>query len=71
MHDSTFEYLKPTEEQIETMATVRAATKTFYTVLEDNLPLGPDRTYTLRTLRTVVMWANVSITRTEDGTPRK
>ncbi len=71
MHSSTFEYLKPTDEQIEVMAKGRKATAEYVAVLEEILPLGPDRTYVIRKVREAAMWINVAITRTEDGTPRK
>ena len=70
MHDSTFEYLKPTDAQIEQMAQVREAAKTFAEALDAMLPDGPDKTYAIRKHREVAMWANVAITRQPDGSPR-
>jgi hypothetical protein len=70
LHQSTFEYLKPTERQLEFMAKVREATAAYAKVLEDYLPDGPDKTFVLRNLRSNAMWANVAITRWEDGSPR-
>lgn len=70
MHDTTFEYLKPTDAQIEQMAKVRAAAKTYCEVLEKELPDGPDKTFTIRNHRSNAMWANVAITRQPDGAPR-
>jgi hypothetical protein len=70
VHPETFEYLKPTEEQARVMEQARAAAKAYALVLIDLLPEGPDKTYTLRKLREVAMWVNVSITRHSDGTPR-
>lgn len=70
MHPSTYEYLKPTDEQIERMAQVRAASKAYGEVLEQMLPEGPDKTYVIRKHRENAMWANVAITRLPDGTPR-
>ena len=71
LHDSTFEYLKPTEEQIEDMKAVRYAAKEFARVIEAKLPEGPDKTYILRAHRSTAMWANVAITRQADGSPRQ
>lgn len=71
MHSSTFEYLKPNDEQIERMEAVRKAAKDFCDVLEANLPDGPDKTHCIRAHRATAMWANVSITRLPDGTPRE
>lgn len=70
MHATTFEYLKPTDGQIEKMAEAREAAKVYAEVLEAVLPDGADKTYTLRKLREVGMWANVAITRHPDGAPR-
>jgi len=70
MHTSTFEYLKPTNGQLEIMATIRTASAKYSEVLETHLPNGPDKTYALRKLREVAMWANVAITRQPDGAPR-
>jgi hypothetical protein len=70
LHNSTFAYLKPSEEQIARMDSVRAAAKAYADVLDRELPEGPDKTYCLRMLRTVAMWANVTIDRLPDGTPR-
>ena len=69
-HESTFEYLKPSDEQKRQMAFVRIATKNYASELAAALPDGPDKTYLLRKVREVGMWANVAITREADGTPR-
>jgi hypothetical protein len=70
MHESTFEYLNPTDAQIEAMGRVRAAAKVYCDALEADLPDGPDKTFTIRNHRSNAMWANVAITRQPDGTPR-
>jgi len=70
MHESTYEYLKPTDKQIEKMAKVRVAAKAYNDVLDAVLPDGPDKTYIIRAHRSNAMWANVAITRQPDGTPR-
>lgn len=70
MDVSTFEYLKPTDEQIATMARVREAAKIFADVIAKELPEGPDKTFIFRNHRTTAMWANVAITRQADGSPR-
>lgn len=70
LHDSTFGYLNPTEEQKEAMTLVRSAAADFATVLRYQVPDGPDKTYLLRKLREVSMWANIAITREPDGAPR-
>lgn len=70
LHPSTYEYLKPTDAQLEAMAQVRAAAKAYNDVLEAMLPEGPDKTFVIRNHRSNAMWANVAITRLPDGTPR-
>lgn len=70
LNNNTYEYLKPTDEQIEKMSLVRNAFKVLSDVLEEQLPAGADKTFIIRNHRSNAMWANVSITRTEDGTPR-
>jgi hypothetical protein len=70
MHESTYEYLKPTDEQIRKMARARAAAKEYNDVLEAELPEGPDKTFVLRAHRSNAMWCNVAITRLPDGMPR-
>lgn len=70
MHPSTFEYLKPTDEQFKQMTAVREAARVYCEALEIWLPDGPDKTYIIRNHRSNAMWANVSVTRLPDGTPR-
>jgi hypothetical protein len=70
LHPSTFEYLKPTDAQLDAMAQVRAAAKAYADVLDQVLPEGPDKTFVMRNHRSNTMWANVCITRMPDGTPR-
>ena len=71
MHTSTYEFLKPTDAQIEKMARLRVAARLYGEVLEAELPDGPDKTFVIRTHRSNAMWANVAITRLPDGTPRE
>jgi len=70
MHDSTFEYLNPTEYQKSAMHDLRGYAAAYAKMIEDNVPDGPDKTYILRKLREVAMWVNVAITRQPDGSPR-
>ncbi len=71
MHPSTFEYLKPTDAQIEQMSKARIACANCAIELQLAVPDGPDKTYLLRKLREVSMWANIAITRNPDGTPKQ
>jgi hypothetical protein len=70
MHSSTFDYLKPTNLQLEDMAEVRRAFATFVDHIEHTVPDGPDLDHVMRLLREAAMWCNVAITRLDDGTPR-
>lgn len=70
LHPSTFEYLKPTDAQVEKMARCRAAAKAYADILDAELPDGPDKTFVLRAHRSNAMWVNVAVTRQPDGTPR-
>ena len=70
LHDATFDYLRPTDMQVSTMHELREAAKVYATVLDGLLPEGSDKTYILRQLRTIAMWANVCVTRHVDGAPR-
>jgi hypothetical protein len=70
LHESTFEYLKPTETQVKEMAEARQITAEYASYLQDALPDGPDKTYVMRKLREIAMWINVTITRQPDGAPR-
>jgi hypothetical protein len=51
MHSTTFEYLTPTNEQIEHMAEVRLAFGECALSVLAHVPERPDRTYLLRKLR--------------------
>lgn len=71
LHPSTYEFLKPTDEQIARMSRVRAAAKAFNDILDAELPDGADKTFLIRAHRSNAMWANVAITRHADGSPRE
>jgi hypothetical protein len=70
LHESAFGYLNPTSKQKELMTAARTAAAEYAATLEELLPDGPDKTYTLRKFREVAMWANIAITRYPDGAPR-
>jgi hypothetical protein len=70
MDPTTFFYLSPTDEQAEKMGDVREAFAELAAKLDTVIPEGADKTYLLRKLREVAMWANTAITREADGTPR-
>ncbi len=71
LHQSTFEYLKPTDAQMQTMESVRQAFAALADEIEALVPDGADKTYMLRHLRECAMWANVAITRNADGSLRE
>ena len=70
MHHTTFEYLKPTEQQLKVMAEAREMAAKYAWYLEITLKDGADKDHIMRQLRDVAMWVNVAITRLPDGTPR-
>lgn len=70
MHASTFEYLKPTDQQMKIMEGSRQAFFEFARTLNVLIPEGPDKTFLMRQLRDCAMWANIAITRNPDGSPR-
>lgn len=70
LHESTFGYLMPTDDQKATMEKGRAATKAYAAALDELIPDGPDKTFIMRELRGLAMWVNVAITRNADGSPR-
>jgi len=70
LHKSVFAFLQPTDDQAVAMNACRAASMDYATVLDKQVPEGPDKTYLMRRLREISMWANVAITRHTDGAPR-
>jgi hypothetical protein len=70
MHPSTFDYLEPTDEQMQRIQQLRHAASIYAIALDQNIPDGPDKTYLIRKFREVAMWANIAITRQPDGAPR-
>jgi len=70
LHPTTFEYLKPSDEQMRIMNMLRFAAKVYSEAIENFVPDGPDKTFILRQHRQNAMWVNVAITRLADGTPR-
>lgn len=70
LHHTTFEYLKPTDDQVLTMNTARGLSAAYARSLDALLPEGPDKTYIMRKVREVAMWANLALMRNADGSPR-
>lgn len=70
LHLTTFEYLQPSKDQMLNMEMNRRGAADYAHKLELIVPDGADKTYILRKLREIAMWANVAITRDTDGTPR-
>lgn len=71
MDKTTFDYLQPTDLQKTKMENVRSAARQYQELLQEVVPEGPDKTYLIRKLREVAVWANIAITRLPDGTPRE
>jgi hypothetical protein len=70
LHESTFDYLRPTDNQVASMTAARQAAADYARKLDELVPDGPDKTYLFRKLREAAMWVNVAITRGPDGSPR-
>ena len=70
MHASTMQYLKPSPEQLATMASVREIFANALTVLDAVLPAGRYKSLTITALEEAARWANKGITRDSDGSPR-
>jgi len=70
LHESTFEYLEPNDDQITNMQVCREACERYADTIAEIVPDGADKTYVLRKLRELAMWVNVAITRNADGSPR-
>jgi hypothetical protein len=70
MHPTTFEYLKPTDEQIDTLTILRANFKRTADLIESVIPEGRYRRLAITALEEAAMWANKGVTRDSDGTPR-
>lgn len=70
MHPTTFDYLKPTPQQLHTMEGVRGAYKALFDLVEQAVPPGRYKALAISALEESAMWANKGITRDSDGTPR-
>jgi len=71
MDPTTFEYLKPTDDQVERMALLRKAFTDLLVLIEGTVPSSADRTFAIRELRTAAMWLNQAITRNQEGGARQ
>lgn len=70
LHAETFNYLKPTEQQMFQMQELREAFPRLADLIQRTLPDGADKTHVIRLLRDAAMWCNIAITREQDGSPR-
>ena len=70
LHPTTFEYLKPSDGQVDVMNHLRKVTADYAGVIDQALDDGSDKTYILRRIRETAMWINVALTRNADGSPR-
>jgi hypothetical protein len=70
LHTSTFDYLKPTDSQVDVINHLRTITADYARLIDQALDDGPDKTYILRRIRETAMWINVALTRNADGSPR-
>lgn len=70
MHDSTMNYLQPTDEQLAQLNKIRGEYKALLAALME-LPPGRYRSLAVTDLESSAMWANKGVTRHSDGAPRK
>lgn len=70
MHETTFEYLKPSDEQISTMGDLREAFAELVEKIEAKVPESRYRSLAVTALEEAAMWVNKAITRHGDGKPR-
>jgi len=59
------------DDQEAKLFILREAAKEYAHLLEVHLPEGPDKTYIMRKLRDISMWANTCVLRHSDGRPRE
>lgn len=70
LHPLTFDYMKPTDGQVDVMDHLSKVTADYANVIDQALDDGPDKDYILRRIRETAMWINVALTRNADGSPR-
>jgi hypothetical protein len=70
LHQDAFNSVKASDAQLLGMQKVRESAREFFMVLERVVPDGPDKTYLVRKLMEVTMWANRAIMHRPDGAPR-
>jgi hypothetical protein len=58
---ATFDYHKPSDEQVDRISQVRLASKLMVRCLWQNCPNGPDRTVAIRKIHEAMMTANKAI----------
>ncbi len=63
----TFDYHKPSEEQIKRISDVRLGAKLFVMCIQQNVKGGPDRTVAFRYVHEAMMTANKAIVTEEDN----
>jgi hypothetical protein len=71
IRDDIFDNFTPTFEQADRMRQLRDAAKTYMEAILDLVPEGNDKKLAVLKLRECAMWANVAVTRNEDGSPRR
>lgn len=70
LHETTFNYLKPTDAQVETMDDFRKAFAELAEHIETDVPESRYRSLCITRLEEAAMWVNKAITRHGDGKPR-
>jgi hypothetical protein len=71
IRDDIFDNFTPTMEQADRMHQLRNAAKNYMEEILHLVPEGNDKKVAILKLRECAMWANVAVTRNEDGSPRR
>jgi hypothetical protein len=71
MHETTFEFLRPTDAQAARITRLQNAAKAYCGVLEAEIDDGADKTFVIRSHRSTALWATIAVMRHPDGTPRR
>jgi hypothetical protein len=71
MHPSTFQYLKPSAQQLKLMEHLREEVAHLYAEIDKHMPEGRYKSLAITKLEECAMFVNKGITREGDGTPRE
>ena len=71
LHETSFQYLRPSPEQIIVMGDVRKAYEVLYAAIDELVPEGRYKSLAITELEASAMFANKGIVRYSDGEPRE